>query len=87
VIFAWLAVTGSGLVVAWHDREKRGAAFKIGIALTVVCGSLLVLAGIDNAKSHVVDCRPAFDPSSGGDVLSCRTEHWLPPSVWRVINR
>jgi hypothetical protein len=87
VIFLWGLWVFVGGVLIWNDRERRGLAFSLGVVLAVVSIPAFALAGIDNSKSGRTDCRQVFDPNTGGDVLSCRTEHWLPPGLWRVINR
>ena len=87
MVFLWGLWAVGGIAVAWHERRTRSWLFWSAALLTPFLIAAFVLAGIDNMQSNLVDCRDVVDPSTGADVLSCRTEHWLPPSMWRVINR
>lgn len=87
MIFVWGLLVFSGLALASSADRNRSARFVSGALLAAVFATFCVLAGLDNAKSELVDCRSVVDPNTGGDVLSCAKDHWLPTGLARAINR
>jgi hypothetical protein len=87
MFFFWGLWAGFGAYVAlelWSSRRRAAVA---AAAAASACAVFFVLVVIDNSKSERYDCFETVDPNTGDDVLSCRTDHWLPTRVWRVINR
>ena len=70
--------------LAWMERRGRRSLVVLGLVLSLGFAALVTLAVLDSSRSRVYDCRHLSGDEEG--TLTCRTDHWLPRSLWRWIN-
>jgi hypothetical protein len=63
--------------------ESRPHPVLVALAAAAAVAGLTfaILLAVNNSMATPTNCRTVFDPTTGGDVLSCRTEgglDWLP---------